>query len=280
MRVSAARRSGGGAPRCGGVSGWFPAHHGRTQPRRPGSRLQYRDDVPRPASRAKSTAQQLLDAQVGYHLERWSDAQLSATVGGLAEGLLAAGERHQIEDLVDREAIRVIVVRAMESMPASAAVSGILELVTAVLVEGPAEPYPLGELVDRDQVDALLNSVLALHPVLERLLEALADVPMVGTTASPFMGRIIHEVVQANKAVTDKVPADVLVDGFFDGFGGYTPTELLDQLDLTKEDLVADLVRLAAPVVGALRESGDLDRLLRAHLEPFFTSAEVTRLLG
>ena len=27
-------------------------------------------------------------------------------------------------------------------------------------------------------------------------------------------------------------------------------------------------------------ESGDLERLLRAHLEPFFTSAEVTRLLG
>ena len=43
--------------------------------------------------------------------------------------------------------------------------------------------------------------------------------------------------------------AEVIVDGFFDGFGGYTPTELLDQLDLTREDLVADLVRLAAPVV-------------------------------
>ena len=74
--------------------------------------------------------------------------------------------------------------------------------------------------------------------------------------------------------------AEVVVDSFFDGFGGYSPTELLDQLDLTREDLVADLVRLAAPVIGVLRESGDLERLLRAQLEPFFTSAEVTRLLG
>jgi hypothetical protein len=329
----------------------------------------------------------LLDAQVGYHLERWSDDQLAATVGGIAGALLAAGASHQIEDLVDREAVKVIVVRAMESMPASAAVSGILELLTAVVVEGPAEPYPLGELVDRDQVEALLDSMLALHPVLERLMDALAEIPLVGTTASRFMSRIVHEVVQANQAVADKVPglgslvsfgtnaasrvmgaadrkfdglvgdtmdkggafavrrlnrvvietlldpttrfavlqtwdllarepvvglshhatpeqisdvadalqdvvitalatdhaahlADVIVDGFFDGFGGYTPTELLDQLDLTTEDLVADLVRLAAPVVGALRESGDLERLLRAHLEPFFTSAEVTRLLG
>lgn len=340
-----------------------------------------------PSPRAKSLAQQLLDAQVDHHLERWSEERLAATVGGLAEDLLAAGSRHQIEDLVDREAVKLIVVRAMESMPASAAVSGILELVTAVVVEGPAEPYPLGELVDRDQVEALLDSVLALHPVLERLMETLADVPLVGTTASRFMGRVVHEVVQANQAVADKVPglgslvsfgtnaasrvmgaadrqfegligdtmdkggafavrrlnrvvietlldpttrfaamqtwdllarehvvglsrhatqeqvsdvadalqdvaitalatdhaahlAEVLVDSFFDGFGGYSPTELLDQLDLTREDLVADLVRLAAPVAVVLRESGDLERLLRAQLEPFFTSAEVTRLLG
>lgn len=281
----------------------------------------------------------------------------------------------------------MIVVRAMQSLPASAAVSGILELVTAVVVEGPAEPYPLGDLVDRDQVEALLDSALALHPVLERLMEASAGVPLVGTTASRFMGRIVSEVVQANKTVAGKVPglgslmsfgtnaasramgaadrqlwgligdtmdkggafavhrlnrvvietlldpttrfavlqawdllareqvvglshhatqeqisdvadalqdvaitalatdhaahlAEAMVDGFFDGFGGYTPTELLDQLDMTREDLIADLVRLAAPAVGVLRESGDLERLLRAHLEPFFTSAEVTHLLG
>jgi len=72
----------------------------------------------------------------------------------------------------------------------------------------------------------------------------------------------------------------VVVDGFFDRFGGYTPTELLAELDLDREELVADVVRLAPPVMEALHESGDLERLLRGQLEPFFTSAEVTRLLG
>jgi hypothetical protein len=343
--------------------------------------------VAHPPSRSGSLAQSLLDAQVAYHLERWSGDRLSASVAALADDLLAAGGRHQIEDLVDREAVTLIVVRALETVPASSAASGILELVTAVVVQGPAEPYPLGELADRDQVAALLDSVLALHPVLERLVEASADVPLVGTTASRFMGRIVSEVAQANRAVAERVPglgslmsfgtsaasrvmgaadrqfegligdtlgkggafavrrlnrvvietlidpttrlaalqtwdllareqvvglshhatqkqisdvanalqdvvitalatdhaahlADVIVDAFFDGFGGYTPTDLLDHLDLTREDLVADLVRLAPPVVGALRESGDLERLLRAQLEPFFTSAEVVDLLG
>ena len=355
--------------------------------RRPWCPSKYRDDVPRSTSQAKSLAQQLLDAQVAYHLERLTGDQLEATVAALAENLLAAGGLHQIEDLVDREAVTSIVVRALATVPASAAVSGVLELVTTIVLEGPADPYPVGELVERDQVEALLDGVLALHPVLERVGESLADVALVGTTASRFMGRIVGEVVHANQAVADKVPglgslmsmgtnaatrmmgaadrqfegligdtlgrggafavrrlnrivietlldpttrlaalhswdllaaqqvvglsrhatqeqicdvadalhelaitalgtdhaarlAEVIVDGFFDRFGGYTPTELLDQLDLDREDLIADLVQAAPPVVGALRESGDLERLLRAHLEPFFTSAEVTRLLG
>ncbi|MCW2849998.1 MAG: hypothetical protein JWR90_3972, partial [Marmoricola sp.] len=73
---------------------------------------------------------------------------------------------------------------------------------------------------------------------------------------------------------------EVVVDAFFDRFGGYTPTELLDQLDLGREDLVADLVRIAPGVLDALRESGDLERLIRAELEPFYSSAETIALLG
>ena len=70
-----------------------------------------------------------------------------------------------------------------------------------------------------------------------------------------------------------------VVDAFFERFGGYTPSELLDELDLDRDDLVADLVRLAPVVVDALKESGDLDRILRSHLEPFYTSPAVTALL-
>ncbi len=343
--------------------------------------------MPQSRSRAESLAQRLLDAQVAYHLERLTGDKLASTIAGFAEDLLAAGGSHQIEDLVDREAVKAIVVRALGTVPPSAAVSGIVELATTVVYDGPAEGYALGEFVDHDQVEALLDSVLNLHPVLERLGEGLADVPLVGTTASRFMSRIVGEVLQANKAVAQKVPglgslmsfgtsaasrvmgaadrqlegligdtmdrggafavrrlnrivietlrdpmtreavlqawvllaqeervslsdhatkeqivdvadalhdlaivtlateqaahlAEVIIDGFFDRFGGCSPTELLDELDLTHEDLVAELGRLAPTAVGVLRESGDLERLLRAQLEPFFTSDEVSVELG
>lgn len=343
--------------------------------------------MPTSASPSAPLAQQLLDLQVAHHLERLAGDRLEATVTQLAGALLDASGQHQVEDLVDREAIKTIVSRAMATVPGSAAVSGILQLAVQVAHDGPAEPYPLGDLADREQVEALVDAVLGLSPVLERALERLTASPLVGTMASRFMGRIVGEVLQANKAVADKVPGlgslmsfgtsaasrvmgaadkqfegligdtvgksgtfavrrlnkivietlqdpttreavlqvwdlastqqvrglneqasydelaavvdaghdlaitalssdqvvrigDVVVEAFFDRFGGYTPTELLDELDIDRADLVADLVRMAPRVVDALRESGDLERLLRTHLEPFYASAEVRAILA
>jgi hypothetical protein len=365
--------------------------HVRTEQTASGSRPpgQYRFTV---SDRARTPlAQQLLDAQVAYHLDRLTGDQLDSTVTRLADDLLRGAAEHKLDDLVDRQKIKDIVVRALGTVPGSAAVGGIVELVTTLVHGGPATPYPLGDVVDRDRIEVLVDELLGLHPVLERALDRLTDSPLVGTMASRFMGRIAGEVLQANKAVAEKVPglgslmsfgtiaasramgaadkqfegliggtvggtvgkggtfavrrlnrivietlqdpttreallqvwellakepvagmgryisreeitgivdavheltvstvgtehvaelAQGVVDGFFDRFGGCTPTELLDELDLDRDDLVADLVRLAPPVVDALRESGDLERILREHLEPFYSSPEVAALLS
>ena len=224
--------------------------------------------------------------------------------------------------------------------------------------------------------------------MLEQALERLTDSPLVGTMASRFMGRIAGEVLQANRAVADKVPGlgslmsfgtsaaskmmgaadkqfealigdtvgkggtfavrrlnrillDTLhdpttreaappglgpagrrspwpalehaetrgaglrrggggpraggrrrrhrahrrsrrgrVDTFLDRFGGYTPAELLDELGLDREDVVADLARVAPGILDALRRRGELERLLRGTLEPFYASPEVRALLA
>ncbi len=342
--------------------------------------------IPEPPERAASIARRLLDAQVAFHLGQLSGPRLAGTVELLADDLFAAAGRRAIGDLVGAEAVSAIICRALLEVPASSAVSGFVELATDVLRQGPAEPYPLGDVVDREQVEALVDELLAATPALERALERLTASPLVGTTASRFMGRIVGEVLQANKAVADKVPglgslmslgtsaaskmmgaADkqlegllgdtvgkggtyavrrlnkivietlqdpttreallqvwdlaaqqpvtgmggqedatelagvvdaahdiaitalasehvarlvvVVVETFFERFGGYTPLELLEALDLERAELVADLVLLAPGVVDALRETGELERLLRARLEPFFASAEVVALL-
>jgi hypothetical protein len=241
--------------------------------------------------------------------------------------------------------------------------------------------------VERDRVADLVDSLLALSPVLDRSLSRLADSPLIGTVATRFMGRIVGEVLQANKAVADKVPglgtlmsfgtstaakvvgaadrqfegilgdtvgksgafavrrlsriivetmqdpttreavlqawdvvaaepvsgldrhatreevgevvdavhelvaaalegeharqlSDVLVDAFLGHFGGYTATELLEQLDLDRAQVRDDIVAAAPGVVGLLDSEGILERVIRARLEPFYSSPEVAALLG
>jgi hypothetical protein len=337
--------------------------------------------------RAHSLAQQLLDAQVRHHLDNLAGDRLETTVSSLAHQLLGAVEGRRLEELADREAVKLIVVRALRTVPGSPAVRDIVDLATTIAYDGPETPHPVGDVVDRAHVEALLDELLALTPVLERALDRLTASPLVGTTASRFMGRIVGEVLQANRAVAGKVPGlgtlmsfgtsaaskvmgaadrqfeglindtmgkggtfavrrlnrivletlrdpttrdavlqvwdlvaqekvvglrryasreevdgvvdavlqlvvgtladehvaelgEVVVDAFFDRFGDLTPTQLLDELHLDSDELVADLVRLAPGVVEALRETGDLEGILRSHLEPFYNSPEVRDLLA
>lgn len=334
----------------------------------------------------QSLAQRLLDAQVAFHLRRWSEEELGTTIAALAETVLATSGERRIDALVDPQAIKDIVTRALTTVPGSAAVRELVEMAVDIVYDGPEEPYPVGDVVARERVEALLDRLLALTPLLERALDRVSDSPLVATVATRFMGRIVGEVLQANQAVAGKVPglgslmsfgtsaaskmmgaadkqfeallggtvgkgstfavrrlngiivetlrdpttrdallqvwdrlaqadvvgladyatraevagvvtathdlvvdaaaheqasqlAEAAVDGFVARFGDRTGTEFLDELELSSDDLVSDLVRLAPGVVGALRESGELERLLRAQLEPFYASAEVEALL-
>ncbi len=338
-----------------------------------------------PASDAVLLADRLLDAQVAFHLERLTGDQLAITVTRLAESLLDAVGDDQVADLVDASTVKDIVGRALTDVAASPGVVGFVELARDLLADGPTEPFAWSDVIDRSQVERLVDELLGLTPAVERRLEDVTASPQVGVVATRFMGRVVAEALAANQAVADKVPglgsllslgtraaagavgaADRQLDGlladtagkggtlavrrlnkiivdtlrdpstreavldvwdlvadepvggvgapaaepsglldathdlvvtiladprvvalghaavdrFFDGFGGYTPTELLAQLDLDRDDLVADLVRLAPGVVESLAESGDLERLLRAELAPFYRSEAVAQLLA
>ncbi len=330
---------------------------------------------------------QLLDAQVAFHVARLTGDDLTATVTRIAEGVLDSAGDRQLADLVDPSTIKDVVGRALVDVPSSPAVAAFVELAREIVQAGPVEPFPLSDVVDREQLERVLDEALELTPALERGLERLTASPLVGATATRFMGRVVGEAVAANQAVADKVPglgslmsfgtkaaggmvgaadkqlggllADTAgkggtlavrrlnriivetlrdpvtrdavlqvwdlvaaeplagigeleseeqvaelvdavrelvvstlahphvvaighaaVDGFFASFGGYTPAELLTELHLDRADLVADVARFAPAVVDSMIESGDLERLLRAELEPFYASAEVRKLLS
>ena len=192
----------------------------------------------RTSSPADALAQRLLDAQVSHHLQRLTGDELTATVSGLVDDLLSTAGQRPIEDLLDREAVKALVVRALGTVPGSVAVRNIVDLATTVVFDGPEEPYPIGELVERERIEVLLDELLALHPVVERALERLTASPLVGTTATRFMGRIVGEVLQANRAVTDKVPGLSSLMSF----GTSAASKVMGAADKQFEGLIGDTV--------------------------------------
>ncbi|MDN5744292.1 MAG: hypothetical protein L0H31_04125 [Nocardioidaceae bacterium] len=82
-------------------------------------------------------------------------------------------------------------------------------------------------------------------------------------------------------APTEPVSAliDALVDRFFDAYGDQPVASLIEDLDLTREDVVAGAQKTLPSVLRHAVASGTAERLLRAHLAPFFASPEVAAIL-
>ncbi len=72
--------------------------------------------------------------------------------------------------------------------------------------DGPAAPFTLAELVQREHVEQLLTEAFAHLDLAEVFLDQIAESPLVATLATRFVGRLVSEVVATNRAVAEKIP--------------------------------------------------------------------------
>ena len=77
-----------------------------------------------------------------------------------------------------------------------------------------------------------------------------------------------------------EVVLDACVDLLFDRYGAHEVAAFLAEAGVSRDDLVDVAERHLRPLVEALRESGELDRIVRDRLAPFYASREVLTLLG
>ncbi len=91
---------------------------------------------------------------------------------------------------------------------------------------------------------------------------------------------LLQDIVIAG-APTEPVLAlvDALIDGFFATYGEHPVSALLEDLDLGRDDLVDHATAIVPRVLEQAKESGELERLLRSRLAPFFASPEVAAIL-
>jgi hypothetical protein len=92
----------------------------------------------------------------------------------------------------------------------------------------------------------------------------------------------VLQAAAASAASTEPVAAlvDALIDGFFSVYAEYPLTILLEELAITRDDLVADAQSFATTALRAVHTDGQLEPLVRARLAPFYSSPAVAELLG
>ncbi|MCX6397311.1 MAG: hypothetical protein NTV23_12540 [Propionibacteriales bacterium] len=98
---------------------------------------------------------------------------------------------------------------------------------------------------------------------IQRVAGLLQDIVIAGAPTEPLVALV-----------------DALVDAFFAEYGEHPATTLLDDLDITRNDIVAQATAIVPGLLASAHESGELDRLVRVRLAPFFSSPAVAEILG
>ena len=271
----------------------------------------------------------------------------------------------------------------LTTVPASTGASTVVTMLADVLYDGPEASYTLGDLVAREDLERVAEEALSRTDLVARLLDDVSASPIASTLASRFVGRLVGEVMQSNRAAAEKIPglgalvalgvgaagvvagaadkqlegvlgmgasfatrrlnrvlvetlkdpaaraavlevydlyadrpiphlresakrqdvhraaglaqdlaisgaasepvlalADAVVDAFWRIYGEHPATAFAVDLGLDRDALISQATSMAAVAVAVAHDNGNLERLVRERLEPFYASPEVAAILA
>lgn len=183
-----------------------------------------------------TTSARLLDAQVAWLIERLTGEGLSAQVAADVDDLLAIAERTTPAALVDPEAVKALVHDIVAAVPPSSGATTLVEAGADIVYDGPAGTYTLADVIDRENIERLTDEVLGGADLLEKVLDDLTRSQLVATIASRFMGRIVNDVVQTNRAMAEKIPGV----GSLVSFGAKSAGKVIGAADKQLEQVLGD----------------------------------------
>jgi hypothetical protein len=219
---------------------------------------------------AKEVASRLLDAQVEYVLGELSGKRLAHVVARDVDDLLKIAGHVQVADVIDADTAKRVVRRLVERLAGSTLLEDLVgALAEAVYDLSASEEYNLGEVVDRDPVDALVLKVLSMQTLHDRALERMAESPLVAAVATKFVTKIVSDFLQQNRQLAEKLPGakslislglgaaskvrSATVDQFLGDAAGKSTQYAIRRTNVAVRELLRE-----APLHGAAMEIWDL----------------------
>lgn len=152
-------------------------------------------------------ANRLLDAQVDYILTELSGDRLAEVLARDIDDLLGIAATTTVSDLADAEQIKATAYKILDQAGGSALIQPLVSDIADAIYQLTAnDEHHLGEVIDRDQVHALVAKVISMRSLHEEVMTRLSESPVVATVASWFVTKLVSDVMQQNRELAERVP--------------------------------------------------------------------------
>ncbi|WP_028477487.1 hypothetical protein [Nocardia sp. CNY236] len=159
-------------------------------------------------SEPKEIAARLLDAQVEFLLAEVTGERFTEVIVRDTEAALEVADTLVVRDVIEVEQAKKTVRTVIELIGGSPVIADTVGVFAdAIYAHIAAErEHTLGDVVDREPMEALLAKILDMRRAQERTLDRLAESPLVATVASKFVDKLLEDFVQANREFAEKIP--------------------------------------------------------------------------
>ncbi|MFD6463968.1 hypothetical protein, partial [Streptomyces roseolus] len=159
-------------------------------------------------SEPREIAERLLDAQVEFLLAEVTGERFAEVVARDTAAVLEVADTLVFRDVVQIADAKETVRTVIELIGGSPVLADMVGVFSDSIYDAIAENhhYTLGQVVDREPVEALLEKIFGMHQAQERILDRLTESPLVATVASKFVDKLINDFMAANRERAEKIP--------------------------------------------------------------------------
>jgi hypothetical protein len=156
----------------------------------------------------REIAERLLDAQVDFLLAEVTGERFAEVVVRDVEAVIGVADTIVFRDVVAideaKQTVRIVVDRIGSGPVIEDSVSVFADAIYDNIARN--DDYTLGDVVDREPVEALLEKLFGMHQFQERVLERLTESPLIATVASKFVDKLIDDFMESNRQMAAKIP--------------------------------------------------------------------------
>ncbi|MFI6869804.1 hypothetical protein [Nocardia sp. NPDC050406] len=156
----------------------------------------------------REIAERLLDAQVEYIVGEVSGDRFAEVVVRDTEAVLGVADTIVFRDVVNIDEAKQTVANVIDLIGGSPVLRDLVSVFADSIYDNIAanNEYTLGDVVEREPVEALLEKIFGMHQAQERILERLTESPLIATVASKFVDKLISDFMESNRQMAGKIP--------------------------------------------------------------------------